>query len=61
MDERTTVNDEAKMSVSESDIAYVPVTLARYEQVEGPFFHGTKSALEVGDRLVPGQDRKSVV
>jgi hypothetical protein len=31
-----------------------PVTLADCAQVPGPFFHGTKVALAVGDELVPG-------
>jgi hypothetical protein len=31
-----------------------PVTFERYQQVAGPFFHGTKAALVVGDELVPG-------
>jgi rifampin ADP-ribosylating transferase len=26
-----------------------------HEHIQGPFFHGTKVALEVGDELVPGQ------
>jgi len=36
------------------DIAYVPVTFDRCDHVEGPFYHGTKSRLEVGDHLRPG-------
>ena len=32
----------------------VPVTYERCTHVTGPFFHGTKVALEVGDELVPG-------
>ena len=40
--------------MSESDENHVPVTYEHCEQVEGPFYHGTKSALEVGDELVPG-------
>ncbi len=36
------------------DIAYVPVTFDRCDHVEGPFYHGTKSRLEVGDQLRPG-------
>jgi hypothetical protein len=31
-----------------------PVSFERYEHVTGPFFHGTRAALEVGDELVPG-------
>jgi rifampin ADP-ribosyltransferase len=32
----------------------VPVTYEGHEHVSGPFFHGTRSALAVGDELVPG-------
>lgn len=32
-----------------------PVTFERYQHVEGPFFHGTKVALEVGELLVAGR------
>jgi hypothetical protein len=40
--------------MSEEDSTHVPVTYTDSEHVEGPFFHGTKSVLEVGDELVPG-------
>ena len=33
---------------------HVPVTYERCSHVAGPFFHGTRVALEVGDDLVPG-------
>jgi rifampin ADP-ribosylating transferase len=33
---------------------HVPVTHANCARVEGPFFHGTRSALRAGDELVPG-------
>jgi hypothetical protein len=33
---------------------HVPVTYQSCDQVEGPFFHGTKAALEVSDELVAG-------
>ncbi len=33
----------------------VPVTYEHWQHVEGPFFHGTKAALEVGEELVPGR------
>lgn len=33
---------------------HVPVTYERCEHIEGPFFHGTRSALAAGDELVPG-------
>lgn len=35
--------------------AWVPVTFDRYEHVGGPFYHGTRFALEVGELLVPGR------
>jgi hypothetical protein len=31
-----------------------PVTFERHDHVSGPFFHGTKAVLEIGDELVPG-------
>jgi hypothetical protein len=31
-----------------------PVTLESYEHEKGPFFHGTKAAVDVGTELVPG-------
>ncbi len=31
-----------------------PVTYERWQHAEGPFYHGTKAALAVGDELVPG-------
>jgi rifampin ADP-ribosylating transferase len=40
--------------MGESNNDYVPVTLESCQHVGGPFFHGTKAALEVGDELVPG-------
>jgi rifampin ADP-ribosylating transferase len=33
---------------------HVPVTYESCAHIQGPFYHGTKSALEVGDDLVPG-------
>ena len=41
-------------AVDLSDEASVPVTLDDHDHVEGPFFHGTKAVLEVGDELVAG-------
>jgi hypothetical protein len=40
--------------VGENKTTYVPVTYEQCEHIEGPFFHGTKSALVTGDELVPG-------
>ena len=41
--------------MSEDGGSHVPVTYDRCAHVEGPFYHGTKAALEVGDELVPGR------
>jgi rifampin ADP-ribosylating transferase len=32
----------------------IPVTYEHCSHVTGPFFHGTKSVLEVGEELIPG-------
>jgi rifampin ADP-ribosylating transferase len=45
---------EERMVVGESSSTHVPVTYDRCGHIEGPFYHGTKSALEVGDELAPG-------
>jgi rifampin ADP-ribosylating transferase len=38
----------------DEDNAHIPVTYENCEHVAGPFFHGTKAAVAVGDDLVPG-------
>ena len=38
----------------EDGSTHVPVTYESCEHIAGPFFHGTKAALEVGEELVPG-------
>src|SRR3954449_13216633 len=35
--------------------AHVPVTYENCAHVAGPFFHGTKSVVSIGDELVPGR------
>ncbi len=40
--------------MSEFDTTYIPVTFDSFEHVTGPFFHGTRTELAVGDELVPG-------
>jgi rifampin ADP-ribosylating transferase len=40
------------MDVNSSD--HVPVTLENCQRVEGPFFHGTRATLKVGDELALG-------
>ncbi len=43
-----------KVSMGESDSTYVPVLFDRCDQIEEPFYHGTKSTFQVGEELVPG-------
>jgi hypothetical protein len=38
----------------DDDSNHVPVTFEHFDHVEGPFYHGTKTDLEVGDELIPG-------
>jgi len=38
----------------EDDSNHVPVTFEHHDHAEGPFYHGTKSDLHVGDLLIPG-------
>jgi hypothetical protein len=45
---------EEKTAMGENSSTHVPVTYERCEHIRGPFYHGTKSALEAGDELVPG-------
>ncbi|SDM47059.1 rifampin ADP-ribosylating transferase [Geodermatophilus siccatus] len=40
--------------MGEKSSSHVPVTHERCAHVEGPFYHGTKAALQAGDELVPG-------
>jgi Rifampin ADP-ribosyl transferase len=40
--------------VGENSSTHVQVTYEHCEHIAGPFYHGTKAALEVGDELVPG-------
>ena len=46
---------EQETATGENGSTRVPVTYERCEHIRGPFFHGTKSALEAGDELVPGR------
>ena len=50
---------ERTLSIAEAIAAaagtvHVPVTFDSCDHVEGPFFHGTKAALQAGDLLVAG-------
>ncbi len=40
--------------MGEHPSTHTPVTYANCSQVAGPFYHGTKSSLEVGTELLPG-------
>jgi rifampin ADP-ribosylating transferase len=42
------------MTLGETSSEHVPVTYDRCAHVAGPFYHGTKTALEVGEDLMPG-------
>jgi rifampin ADP-ribosylating transferase len=44
----------AEAIAAAGDAEHVPVTFESCAQVEGPFFHGTKTALAVGDLLEVG-------
>jgi hypothetical protein len=44
----------AEAIAASSDTDHVPVTFESCDHVEGPFFHGTRTAFAVGDQLVPG-------
>jgi hypothetical protein len=45
---------QEQAAMGEESTTHVPVTYERCEHIGGPFYHGTKSALEIGDELVPG-------
>jgi hypothetical protein len=45
---------EEKLAKGAGGSIHIPVTYESCQHVEGPFFHGTKSALEVGEELMPG-------
>jgi hypothetical protein len=40
--------------MGEDSSTHVPVTYEHCGHIEGPFYHGTKATLEVGDELTPG-------
>lgn len=48
-------DEAANVTEGDADSTYVPVTYDRCDHVHGPFYHGTKATLEVGDLLAPGQ------
>ena len=53
------VGVEPTMSIAEAiaashDTEFVPVTFESCDHAEGPFFHGTRTAFELGDQLVAG-------
>jgi hypothetical protein len=44
----------AEAIAESTDTDFVPVTFERYEHVDGPFFHGTKTRFKVDDVVVAG-------
>jgi hypothetical protein len=52
--EESEIRDERGAKPMEPASTHIPVTYDSCTHVEGPFYHGTKSALEVGVELVPG-------
>ena len=46
---------EEQLTVGAQDIGYVPVTFDGCNHIEGPFYHGTRPAFEIGGLLVTGQ------
>lgn len=40
--------------MTDAEAPYVPVTFEHCEHITGPFFHGTKSQIDIGTHLVPG-------
>ena len=46
--------EEQRSALGRIDATCTPVTLDRCDHIEGPFYHGTKSPLAVGEMLVPG-------
>jgi len=45
---------EEQPNMGENGRGHVPVTYENCAHIPGPFYHGTKSVLEVGEELVPG-------
>jgi len=41
--------------MDESDSTHIPVTYEHCDHIGGPFYHGTRFVLEVGEELVPGR------
>ena len=39
----------------DDDNSHIPVTFEHCDHIEGPFYHGTKVGMQVGDLLRPGQ------
>jgi hypothetical protein len=44
----------AEAIAESSGAEHIAVTFESCEHIEGPFFHGTKTAFDVGEQLVPG-------
>lgn len=54
--QRTYRTKSIDQAIADSDgVDYTAVTFQSCEHVAGPFFHGTKAALPIGDLITPGQ------
>lgn len=49
-------DETSETSAADGTDEWVPVTFDSCDHVEGPFFHGTKTAFAIGDELVAGQE-----
>ncbi len=45
----------AEVIAESAGLEFVPATFERFDHVEGPFFHGTKTVFEVNDEVIPGR------
>lgn len=59
MTEENEQRSESTGSIAEAIAAasgtdYVPVTFESCDHIDGPFFHGTRTAFAIGEELVPG-------
>jgi len=48
--------DQGSVNAAAPDEEWVPVTYDNHHQVQGPFYHGTRHHLDVGELLVAGRE-----
>lgn len=54
-EEQATKAVTGSTTADSSGTAYVPATFDSCDHIEGPFFHGTTAAFEIGDEVVAGR------